>query len=73
MPRLAQKTPVLPPPQANGQAVVRLDGRDVYLGRYGSPESRAEYDRLIADWLAAGRPPPRRRGRRRRPTSRSTS
>ena len=28
---------------------------DHYLGRYGSPESRAEYDRLIAEWLANGR------------------
>ena len=37
-------------------AVVRLNGRDVYLGRYDSPESRERYDRLIAEWLAAGRP-----------------
>src|SRR3954470_22889225 len=39
----------------SGQAVVTLDGRDLYLGQYGSPESRAEYDRLIAEWLANGR------------------
>jgi hypothetical protein len=32
----------------SGQAVVTLDGRDFHLGRPGSPESRAEYDRLIA-------------------------
>jgi integrase len=32
-----------------------LNGRDFYLGRYGSPESRAEYDRLIAEWLSNGR------------------
>jgi len=25
------------------------------LGRYGTPESRAEYDRLIAEWLSHGR------------------
>jgi integrase len=36
-------------------AVVRIDGRDHYLGRYGSPESRERYDRLLAEWLAAGR------------------
>jgi integrase len=43
-----------------GQAVVTLDGRDVYLGRHGSPESRVEYDRLLAEWLVNGRrlPPP---------------
>ena len=39
----------------SNQAVVTLDGRDIYLGRYGTPESRAEYDRLIAEWLSHGR------------------
>lgn len=38
-----------------GQAVVRLNGRDFYLGRHGTPESRAEYDRLISEWLSSGR------------------
>ncbi len=33
-------------------AVVRLDGRDVYLGRYGSPESWEKYHRLIAKRLS---------------------
>jgi hypothetical protein len=40
------------------QAVVTLDGRDFYLGRYGTDESRGEYDRLIAEWLTNGRPLP---------------
>ena len=35
-----------------GLAVVRLTGRDFYLGRYGSPESHDRYNRLIAEWLA---------------------
>jgi hypothetical protein len=44
----------------SGQAVVTLpDGqggrRDVLLGRYGSPERRAEYTRVLAEWEAAGR------------------
>jgi integrase len=39
----------------SGQAVVTLDGKDRYLGRYGTPESEAEYDRLISEWLAHGR------------------
>jgi hypothetical protein len=38
-----------------GQAVVTLNGRDVYLGRHGSPASKAEYDRLVSEWLASGR------------------
>ena len=35
-----------------GQAVVTLDGRDHYLGAYGSLESKQDYNRLIAAWLA---------------------
>jgi hypothetical protein len=34
---------------------VTLDGRDIYLGHYGSPASRAEFDRLLAEWLSNGR------------------
>jgi hypothetical protein len=39
----------------SGLAVTTLNGRDVYLGRFGSPESRAEYDRLLMEWLSNGR------------------
>jgi integrase len=41
--------------RASGQAVVRIDGKDHYLGKYDTPDSRAEYDRLIAEWLGNGR------------------
>ena len=36
----------------SGLASVRIDGRDIYLGPHGTPESRAEYKRVIAEWLA---------------------
>jgi hypothetical protein len=36
-------------------AVVRIDGRDYYLGKYNSEESREKYHRLIAEWLTNGR------------------
>lgn len=39
----------------SGQAVVTLSNRDHYLGEHGSAESREKYDRLVAEWLAAGR------------------
>jgi integrase len=39
----------------SGQAVVTINGRDHYLGRFGSAESRQGYDRLIAEWLANNR------------------
>lgn len=38
-----------------GQATVRLNGRDFYLGAFGTAASRHEYDRLINEWLANGR------------------
>jgi hypothetical protein len=38
-------------------AVVRIDGRDHYLGRFGSEESREKYRRLVAAWLG-GQPTP---------------
>jgi len=41
--------------KASGQAVVTLAGRDYYLGPHNSQTSIAEYDRLIAEWLAGGR------------------
>lgn len=34
----------------SGQARVRIDRADHYLGPYGSPESRDRYDELIAEW-----------------------
>jgi site-specific recombinase XerD len=49
------KTPSYCLHKATGQAVVRIDGKDYYLGRHGSEESRAEFDRLIAEWLNNGR------------------
>lgn len=47
----------------SGQAIVTLpDGlggrRDVLLGKYGTKQSRLEYDRVITEWEAAGRQTP---------------
>ena len=44
--------------KGSGQAVVRINGQDKYLGVYDSPESLAEYDRLIAKWEAEETEPP---------------
>jgi len=41
--------------KATGQAVVRLDGKDVYCGLHGTPEAQEKYDRVIAEWLVTGR------------------
>lgn len=37
------------------RAFVELSGKRVYLGAYDSPQSRAEYHRLVAEWEAGGR------------------
>lgn len=42
----------------SGQAVARFNGVDYYLGKYGSPESRDEYDRLLGEWMIKGRQAP---------------
>jgi hypothetical protein len=36
-------------------AVVRIEGRDYYLGEYDSPERHEAYRRVIAKWLTSGR------------------
>ena len=52
MPRKRGKVPSYCQHKASGQAVVRIDGVDHYLGPYGSPSSQDEYQRLVAEWLA---------------------
>src|SRR3954453_1906395 len=37
--------------------LVVIDGKQHYLGKYGTPESLAEYNRLIQEWLVAGQTP----------------
>ena len=47
MPAKTTKVPGYTRHKASGRAVVRLDGRDYYLGPYGSPESHERYARLL--------------------------
>jgi integrase len=56
MPRLTDtRVPSYRFHRPSGQAVVTLDGRDVYLGTHGSAASKSKYNRLTGEWLAAGR------------------
>lgn len=41
--------------KARGSAVVTINGRNHYLGKYNSPESYEKYARLIAQWQANGK------------------
>jgi integrase len=39
----------------SNQAVVTINGRDYYLGPYGSKESKAKYHRLKSEFIASGK------------------
>jgi hypothetical protein len=39
----------------SGNALVVLNGREIYLGKHGSKASIEKYDRLIAEWIQSGR------------------
>lgn len=40
--------------KGSGQAAVKLDGRFVYLGAFGSEEAQLRYRRVVAEWQASG-------------------
>ena len=48
MPRLVNRLPKYSLHKPSGQAKVRYGGKDKYLGKYGSPESKEAYARFIA-------------------------
>jgi hypothetical protein len=54
MARPRNRIPSYLPHKPSGQARVRISGRDVYLGPFGSPESKEAYARLIAEHFANG-------------------
>ena len=55
MPRLIEGTPKYRRHRASGQAIVTIQGHDFYLGPWNTKGSKVEYDRIISEWLAAGR------------------
>jgi integrase len=58
---MSDRTPKLPKYRLyrpKNLGVVRIDGRDHYLGAYDSPESRERYRRLLAEWLTTGHAKP---------------
>lgn len=55
MPKLQNVTPKYRLHRASGQAIVALNTKVHYLGPWKSKASRIEYDRLVGEWLAAGR------------------
>lgn len=62
MPRKRLRVPSLTLHKPTGQARVRLNGRDHYLGDFGSAAANERYRRLVAEWIAQEKEPaPQRR------------
>ena len=40
--------------KATGRGYVVLDGRFIYLGKYGTPECETAFKRTLAEWLSNG-------------------
>jgi integrase len=55
MPHSTQHVPTYRHRKSRDLAVVTINGKDIYLGKYNSADSRQRYDRLIQEWLASGR------------------
>jgi hypothetical protein len=53
MPKLTHRLPSYRLHKVSSQAIVTLNGKDHYLGLWNSGSSKAEYNRLLAEWLAA--------------------
>ena len=56
MPR-KKSVPQLVHHKPSGQGRLRLNGKDIYLGKYGTDECDAAYEGAIAEYLAEGRKP----------------
>jgi hypothetical protein len=54
MPSATLRIPSYRRHKPSGQAVVTVGGRDIYLGKWNTASSRAEYNRIIAEWTAHG-------------------
>lgn len=50
MPTLRYQPPAYRLHKSSGQAVVSLSGRQLYLGKYGTPRSHQRYAEVVADW-----------------------
>lgn len=51
MPTPKRRIPSLRLHKPTGQAVVRIDGHDFYLGKFGTAQADERYHRKIAEWL----------------------
>ena len=57
MPSRHNKVPSLVHHKPTGQARVRIQGVDIYCGKWGSPLADEKYRRVVAEWLTTGKIP----------------
>ncbi len=57
MPKPGVRVPSLVQHKPSGRACVRIAGRDIWLGKWGSPQAEERYRRVVAEYLAHGRLP----------------
>jgi hypothetical protein len=50
MPKLVTRPPKYAFHKASGQAVVKINGKVVYLGRWNTPESKIRYQDAVRSW-----------------------
>ena len=48
------RTPTYRLHRGSGQALVQINGRRIYLGKYDSEASKERYRRVVAEWLRRG-------------------
>jgi integrase len=58
MPKLINRAPRLCHERKSNQAVVRINGQKIYLGRYGEPTTKENYKKIIREWADERDNPP---------------
>jgi hypothetical protein len=53
MPKLAHIPPKISRQKSNNSAVVYINGRTIYLGKWGLEEALKEYSRILYEWTNA--------------------
>ena len=57
MAKSRRKVPACVHHKPSGQARVRINGEDIYLGKWGSPQAEEKYRRTVAEYLQNGLTP----------------
>lgn len=55
MPKLTRKTPEMRLYKPRNLARVRINGTEIYLGKWGSDEAQQKYEKVLAEYFANGR------------------